>query len=302
MDKLKDYSKLTGVITFEKIPVTGKDNEEFNVKVKLDPGAYRSGEGKKISVNNIKMPVFSDLFGSNSVILFRQYMGYDDQLKELFSGILGDDILNAIDTPEVRKKFSKSSDIDVECTYDDSTDSYRYLIKINVTYRYNGVTEASVSKSMEKTYTGDELHSVYMLCPVFGRYCNNAGGDKFYYGDDKINIDYKYIGDVEKKHSLYFYIAEQKTSYEGPVADFDVRIDPRNVTIGGVRLDMYSNEAEGNLMKVYTNIGSDDTSWENNYSLTYSDLNTGVQLYEMTVDVTEEGNTEIIADIVTTKE
>ena len=69
--------------------------------------------------------------------------------------------------------------------------------------------------------------------------------------------------------------------------------------INDVDYTEYNND--DNSLKVYTNIGDGDGSFDNKYGLTYGDYNTGTSLYEMTVTVRMEDRDDVITTIKTSK-
>ena len=77
------------------------------------------------------------------------------------------------------------------------------------------------------------------------------------------------------------------------------RINPRNVYINDKQYTEYNNES--NSLKVYTNIGDRDTTFDNKYGLTYGDYNTGTALYELSVDVRLEGEDKVVTSFTTSK-
>ena len=288
----------TGVYTFTGISAQGADGESFLVDVELDPTAYKSEDSGKLAVNDVEVPVFSGLYGSDCIMLYRQYAGADEMLKDLFAGILDEDVLSEING-EQRKNIKKSTEINIECEYDSMKDEYDYRLSLVITYIYDNITSVSVTKTLEKTYTGDEIHNIYMICPIFDRYTTTEMVDDFYYNTDEISINYSYDGEPQYKHDMYFYIAEQDMSNIGYDSTKQERISPRRVYINGVSYTEYNNEE--NSLKVYTNIGDKDTTFDNSYSLTYGDYNTGTALYEMRVTVRVEGREDTVTTFTTTK-
>ncbi len=302
------FDNTTGVYTFEKIPMTGADGEEFEVDVKLDPTSYKNGVDKdnneKIKVNGVGLPVFSGLYGSDCIMLYRQYAGPDETLADLFAPVLDATTLANINKDAVRKLITKSTNVNIECTYDDVTQRYTYAVSVKITYTYNGVTQVTAEKHLEKAYKAEEIHNVYMLCPIFDRYTTDGTGSisgSSYHGTDKIYIDYKYNGAPEHKHNMYFYIAEQDMKNK---IDNSRRqsISPKNIYIkclqqgdadlGYMDYTQYINENKN--LKVYTNIGDDYINFNNIYGLTYGDYNTGTSLYEMEVTVRLKGEDDVV--------
>lgn len=296
-DKVKPVD---GKYTFKDMEVTGADGEKFLVTVELNPSAYRGGGSPKLQVNGVNLPVFSGLFGSDSVMLYRQYAGYDDKLAELFaregeSEGLTEEQINK------RDKFSKETDVIINGSYNNTKGEYVYEFDIKVTYTHDGVTPRTESKSLKKVYKGNEIHSVYMITPIFDVYSKGivTGNPGAYYSTDKINVTYNYTGDVTKKQNLYFYIAEQEM-YNRTLGLESKRqlINPDNLTVNGKKYNDYITqdiEKDTVSLKLYTNIV------DNKYSLTYGDYNTGDSLYQMDVTVKLEGKSKPVATFSTTK-
>lgn len=289
-DKVKPVD---GKYTFKDMEVTGADGEKFLVTVELNPSAYRGGGSPKLQVNGVNLPVFSGLFGSDSVMLYRQYAGYDDKLEDLFTGRLTEAQINE------RDKFSKKTDVIINGSYDNTKDEYVYAFDIKIKYTYNGVESVNVEKSLKKVYKGSEIHSVYMIAPVFDLYSSLSSGTDWAYSTDEINVTYNYTGDVTKKQNLYFYIAEQEM-YNRTLGLESKRqlINPDNLIVNGKKYDDYITqdiEKDTVSLKLYTNIV------DNKYSLTYGDYNTGDSLYQMDVTVKLEGKSKPVATFSTTK-
>lgn len=298
-----DVDETTGKYTFDGIPMQGADGEDFLVTVELDPTAYTKGSAEdKIVVNDVNLPVFSGLYGSDCIMLYRQYASFDEQLADLFADKLDADTLANINTAAVRSKMTKSSDINVACVYSEAEEQYHYTISIEMTYVYNSGESVVVVKNIEKTYKGDEIHSVYLICPIFDLYTTTGVvRDKYYYNTDKINLNYTYEGTPEKKHELYFYIAEQQMYNVGTDSTKLERINPANVTINGVAYTSYDTTSTDNMLKLYTNVGDEDITNPTQYGLTYGDYNTGTALYQMNVTVKQEGSNDVVAVFTTTR-
>ena len=83
-----------GIYKFENIPVVGPNGESFKVDVTLDPNLYTAGNAsEKFKVNDVNIPGMSSLYGSDSTMLYKQYVAFDDKLKELFAGKLEEEIV-----------------------------------------------------------------------------------------------------------------------------------------------------------------------------------------------------------------
>lgn len=290
----------TGVYTFEGIPMTGADGESFLVDVELDPTSYTADAGSgKVEVNDVNLPVFSGLYGSDCIMLYRQYAGSDEQLAELFAGKLDADILENINSTSVRQNIKKSAVVNIKCDYDSMTAKYHYTVNMEITYTYNNAVPVYAVKVLEKTYSENEIHNIYMICPIFDRYTTSEMGKNCYYSTDEIKINYTYNGAQEHKHDMYFYIAEQNMTNVSDTT-LQERISPRNVYINSVTYTDYKNE--DNSLKIYTNIGEADiTPLEGKHGLTYGDYNTGTALYEMNIEVRLEGDDKVITTFNTSK-
>ena len=321
------YEKLNGKeygkYIFKGIPVKGADGETFLVDVTLDPSVY--SDGTKYTVNDQRLPVLSALYGSDSIMLFSQYAGPDESLVDLFTGKLGSNetyILNNINSYKERKNVQKSTVIDVDC-YNLSTGKTSYDVKVTTTYVYKNIVTATVTEEVQKTFNKNEMHSVYMLCPIFDLYSTDTDINGNFKSSDKITIDYTYIGDNNAKKDFLFYIAEQDMLHVDPsdgIINQDnkkQRINSDNITIIYNTADEMSptvvsqvfkcegyneyvnNKIANTNLKVYTNIGKETST--NNYGLTYGQHNTFASMYNMEVSVKLKGRDDIVATFNTAK-
>lgn len=304
------YDSATGAYAFEGLTATGADGESFVVDVELDPTQYEATgnvaeDANRVIVNDVNLPVFSSLHRSDAIVLYRQYAGSDDQLADLFEGKLSPSILTTIDSPEVRKKITKSTVVNIDCTYDSTMEKFLYEVSLELTYTYNDSVSVQAIKTLEKTYGENEIHNIYLLCPIFDRYTtsNPSGDGSYYYNTDKIYVNYTYNGLPDKQHKIYVYIAEQNMSVLASGYTGQMRINPGNIilTTNSFTGSYMNYENENNYLKVYTNIGDADEYFENKYSLTYGDYNTGTSLYNMNVTVKQEGSDDVIAKFNTSK-
>lgn len=292
-----------GKYTFTDISVKGADGEDFLIDVELDPTDYMVGASDdKIDVNGVNLPVFSGLHGSESIVLYRQYAGFDDQLQDLFKAQGHDYIADNITDPSVRSNIKKSTNLNIKCNYDSGTAKYKYDVGIEITYSYAGSTSVTVTKSLEKTYTGDQIHSIYLICPIFDIYSTMDAGLDCIYNTDQINVTYSYTGEATKKHNLYLYIAEQEAyNYGAPsvpqcISPYNLKITTDNT------VDYINYKIDTNNLKVYTNIGDTNEQNKNSiYDLTYGDYNTGTALYEMNIRVRLKDSTDTVTTFNTTK-
>ena len=316
-----DGKEENGVYTFTNISMTGADGEEFEVDVKLDPTAYKLGldaeNKKKIEVNEQELPVFSALYGSDSIMLYRQYVGPDESLKTLFASKITDtDILDNIYEDEHKKLITKATTIDISCTQDATNPrKFTYVVTVTIIYTYDGANEVKAEKVLMKTYDADQIHTIYLLCPIFDRFykdANGADGTKFY-TSDVININYVYDGNLNDQQELYFYLAEQKIKNKDDSTKWQC-ISPEKVQIsvgtkdGSKLIDTnYVNYAEKNNLddtvkfKVYSNVGDGFLDFENPCGLTYGNYNTGISLYEMEVTVRLKGDDDVVTTFNTAK-
>lgn len=316
------YTENTGVYKFSGIPVKGADGEDFIVDVTLDPSSYDANnlESDKIKVNGILLPSFSSLNRSDGIMLYRQYAGPDETLKDLFKGKLGSNetaILSNIENYKERKNVKKSALIDIDCTYDGGN-NYTYDIKLIITYTYGNQatgsqTTVQATKYLEKTFSQGEVKTIYMLCPIFDIY--TIGG-----ATDTIHIDFSYTGSAKQVKSdnfIYFYLAEQDMkridTSTGIRTDQRQRLNMNNVTISySTRNDssqgfntpyvnmtytdfMDDMDSENIFFKLYSNVGKSDNDINGEYSLTYNPENESQSIYNMEVSVKLKGKDDIIA-------
>ncbi len=313
-----------GIYTFTGIPMNGADGEEFVVDVKLDPTTYQSDfvgsdedqdeeEQKKIVVNDVQLPVFSGLYGTDSIMLYSQYAGPDDTIKEEFrKNGLNENICNKLNTYEQRKYVQKKTNIDVKCTYigndQEGYPTYTYVVKVDIVYTYDNnvvtATATTAAKYLEKTYNNKTIHNIYMLCPIYDRYG--------YFGEctDSIYINYSYDsnGSNVEAENMYFYIAEQDMKSIDPdtgvVRDVQRRIPVSNLYVNGNSYTNYigntgTSKISNSKLQVYTNIG------DSMYGLTYGDgehkHSTEKSLYDMKLTVRLKGDDKVVTTFSTAK-
>lgn len=289
-----------GIHKFKNIAVTGPNNEEFLVDIKLDSTTYNAGNGNKLDLNNINLPGMSSLHGSNAIMLYKQYAAVDELLVGVFGANLDPDTLNALYTDAKRQNLSKATDILIECTYDGSVDKYYYDIKLTMKYSYtypgtgDVVTVEEVKTVEDISYGPDERHTMYLVCPIFDIYTRDIDGD-ISYSTDKININFSFIGEPEYIKNVYFYLAEQEVNNK-IYSVKKQKIHPMNVKINTLDLTTYNMESSN--LKLYTNVGNYTDGLTN---LTFKDKESGIALYDMTVQVREKGEENIVAEFTTTK-
>lgn len=292
------------ILTFTGIPVDGPNGEEFEVDITLDPTAYNA-DGDKINVNNVELPGMSSLYASNSIMLYKDYVDADDDLKNLFAatGELDNDILENLNTNAQRQKMSKAANITVKCTYNDVSDKYDYDIEMEMSYSYKKSATDVVTVTEERLvedmiFDGDQTHTIYLVCPVFDIYTwASVGGVS--YATDSINIEYVYHGMPEDKKDVYFYLAEQEVNNKTH-PNIRQRINPTNVKVKELETVYSITDAskkfdrESTIM-LNTNIGKDTAD------LTYVNQVSGIALYDMDVQVRLAGDSKVIAEFTSSK-
>lgn len=292
------------ILTFTGIPVDGPNGEKFEVDITLDPTAYNA-DGDKINVNNVELPGMSSLYASNSIMLYKDYVDADDDLKNLFAatGELDNDILENLNTNAQRQKMSKAANITVTCTYNDVSDKYDYDIEMEMSYSYKKSATDVVTVTEERLvedmiFDGDQTHTIYLVCPVFDIYTwASVGGVS--YATDSINIEYVYHGMPEDKKDVYFYLAEQEVNNKTH-PNIRQRINPTNVKVKELETVYSITDAskkfdrESTIM-LNTNIGKDTAD------LTYVNQVSGIALYDMDVQVRLAGDSKVIAEFTSSK-
>lgn len=292
------------ILTFTGIPVDGPNGEKFEVDITLDPTAYNA-DGDKINVNNVELPGMSSLYASNSIMLYKDYVDADDDLKNLFAatGELDNDILENLNTNAQRQKMSKATNITVTCTYNDVSDKYDYDIEMEMSYSYKKSATDVVTVTEERLvedmiFDGDQTHTIYLVCPVFDIYTwASVGGVS--YATDSINIEYVYHGMPEDKKDVYFYLAEQEVNNKTH-PNIRQRINPTNVKVKELETVYSITDAskkfdrESTIM-LNTNIGKDTAD------LTYVNQVSGIALYDMDVQVRLAGDSKVIAEFTSSK-
>lgn len=292
------------ILTFTGIPVDGPNGEKFEVDITLDPTAYNA-DGDKINVNNVELPGMSSLYASNSIMLYKDYVDADDDLKNLFAatGEFDNDILENLNTNAQRQKMSKATNITVKCTYNDVSDKYDYDIEMEMSYSYKKSATDVVTVTEERLvedmiFDGDQTHTIYLVCPVFDIYTwASVGGVS--YATDSINIEYIYHGMPEDKKDVYFYLAEQEVNNKTH-PNIRQRINPTNVKVKELETVYSITDAskkfdrESTIM-LNTNIGKDTAD------LTYVNQVSGIALYDMDVQVRLAGDSKVIAEFTSSK-
>lgn len=292
-----------GIYKFEGIPVEGPNNEKFKVDVTLNPNIYTEGnDSDKFKVNDVNIPGMSSLYGSNSTMLYKQYIAFDDKLKELFATKLSEGVVSNIYQRVNRSKISKETDVNIRRTYNRSLEKFEYNITLDMKYTFNNGTEmATVIESRyieDITYSADEMHNIYFICPVFDLYTYNPQLHNESYANDIININYVFNDGFDQK--VYFYIAEQSSMNLDPsYTSFKQRINPQNVKLNNKALSVFRvDNSQDDYVKLYTNIGTATTATDLT-DLTYIDKNTGNDMYSMKVEVNLKG--KVVADFESAK-
>ena len=289
-----DTAKQNGLYTFEDIEVSGANGETFKVDVTLDASTYTTGANNKIQVNNVNLPEMSSLYGSDAVMLYTYYTKVDENLKDMFSGKLDATTLSNLYNAAYRQKLSKETDINISCSY--SSGKYRYNIELIMMYHYKR-SETDIVTVIEKkeiddvVYTADQDHIMYLVCPVFDLCTRNVTGN-ISYATDMININYTYTGADDARKDLYFYIAQQEAKnllYN--TKKQVIHPDRINLTVDSLIRNPYDNDTN---FRLYTNINGDETK-----SLTHTDKNSGIALYDMKVKVKYKD--KVIAEFSTAK-
>lgn len=282
------------VYKFKTMEVKGADGEKFFVDVELDPNIVYDSTGACINGNTL--PMFSNLFGGDTTIIFKQYVESDTSVD--------------------KSTMDKTCNVDIVCTQNESagvsTYSYEITLTINYTYKTgSGTAPAAVTKKIEKTYSEDDKHTIYLLASVFDTYSNTlTDADLNYYASDKINITYQYNGDDTKQKDVTFYLAEQpRTSSKNNL--LLSRLNPTNITVkvGTEIKNLTTYISEDSNFKINTNAGKrmEDTEGEKAFategSLTYDPNNISQSLYMMNISVRYGSkDADVITTFTTTKE
>ena len=287
----------------------GADGEDFYVDITLDSEPYTDA-GDKYGVNSMTSPQFSSLFGSDVVMLFKQYMDPDYNLDAYFraTGALSEEQLATLGPSTV----SKSTVMNVICSKNNSTGEYTYKIVLDMTYTLKSDSSKSVTvtKEITKNYPDAEGHSIYMMLPVYdnANTSNGTNSEGNYYSTDKFTVKYDGILTTTDGPQMSLFIAEQETTSAESVLYKSV-IDSRNVSVatpqGTKTLYNYVNNM--NNFKIYTNIKKsnlDNSEASEAKGLTYSDKSDDTLMYEITVNVRYDDpeSDEIIATFSSSKE
>lgn len=280
--KVKGYN-------FKNLLVNGADGEDFYVSVKLDPSAVVDASGK--TVNGGLLPMFSNLYGGNTLIMFKPYVEPDATVN--------------------KTQYDKICNINILCTQ--NSDVYTYTVTMEICYKNksdNTISSPIVAAPIEKKYSADEKHTLYLLAPIFDVYSDvPIPGMTDYSSTDVINIKYEYSGDDDLQKDFTFYLAEQaKTNLSNP--EKLSRLNPNNINItvkdasGALETKNLSTYfSENNYFKINTNVGKTITNEASEGSLTYDPNNRGLSLFLMDVEVRyKDKNGKVLTTFSTTKE
>ena len=293
------------IYTFANIPITGPDKEKFEVDITLDPTAYNSG-GEKINVNNVLLPGMSSLYASNSIMLYKEYVAVDNDLRNLFAatGRLSVSELDNLSSNAGRVKTSKATKIIITCNYNDGTGKYDYDVRMIMNYSYKKSATDIVTVSEERyvedmIFNGQQTHNIYLICPIFDINTVNIAGN-ISYATDSIEIEYKYNGDLRGKKDVYFYLAEQEVNNKSRL-DKRQRINPSNVRVVEFETEVYSIDEASKKIDRETTIMLNTNIGKNTEDLTYINEISGIALYDIKVQVRLKGETQVIAEFSSSK-
>ncbi|MBP3339607.1 MAG: type II secretion system protein [Lachnospiraceae bacterium] len=277
------------VYNFSGIEMEGANGEDFFVDVELDPNIVYDSEGN--CVNGGVLPLFSNLYGSNTAIVFKQYVEYDSTIPKAGS--------------------TKTCDVTIECAENKVLEAYNYTYTISFDFTYvlaDGTVKTIDGGSVEKTYSADEDHSAYILAAIFDKISAiEPDSEGNYYATDKINISYSFIGHNGNTDSPEFtlYLAEQPTKNQTDINKYSrLKADNVTVSINGMtrKLSEY-NIALQDVLKINTNIGREMEDRVSEGTLTYSSDNYADSLFLMNVTVRYgAADGEIITTFTSTKE
>ena len=270
------------------IEVEGADGEDFFINVKLDPSAVVDAAGT--AVNGELLPLFSNLYGGDTLILFKQYVESDGTVN--------------------KTEHKKIANIDIICQethISGDNYSYKYTVSLEVRYEKNDGTSAGGStKVVEKTYSGDDKHTMYLLASVFDKYTDTLtnGTEGNYYATDIINIKYTYLGDSERQKDFTFYLVEQAPKNMNDPEKVS-RLNPNNINItyGSETKSLEDYESEDSKFKINTNVDKPHDNSVSTGSLTYDPNNVGESLFLMNIEVKYgKADGEVLTTFTTTKE
>lgn len=302
VEATKTMTPIVGDVSAKKYPVykfsdwkvTGADGEDFYATITLDPTPYANGSSSgKSPVNSMTTYQFSSLFGSDAIMIFKQYTDPDNDLESYCraSGEFSEAELKDLSPKTVKK----STTVEITGDYDKTTKIYSYVISLNMKYTYNGSKSVEVKKDIKKTYKGKDGHSIYLMLPAYDNATTTYGTDEAgnYYSTDELTVSYKFNAAQDYKADLSVYLAEQEikssandlklTKFKSEnIKIFDKSAQVQNSTT----LYRYDN-AKSNF-KVYTNIAksvSDTAATDVIQDLTYSNKTDSTVLYNVTIEI-----------------
>lgn len=275
------------VYKFDSIYVEGVDGEDFYVDLELNPNLVYDADGN--CVNGGNLPLFSNLYGGDTLIVFKKYVESDSTVE--------------------RSKHKKIVHINITCddtVLADGSRTYTYKLELNISYEeIGGDRTTPIKQVVEKTYSEDELHTIYLLAPVFDKYSQGTvDSEGNYMASDWITITYAYNGTRDKEKEFTLYLAEQAYDNVNNSAKLS-RLNPANINViyNGEGAVINTYDGSDKLFKINTNVGKATTENVTDTSLTYSESNIAKSLYLMTIDVhyrTVDG--EVLTTITSTKE
>lgn len=301
-----EFGRTYPIYEFKNWPMKGADGEEFYATITVDSSPYLvdaddDDDADRSPVNSLTSPQFSSLFGSEAIMLLKQYTKPDNEIKGYFK------VAYSMSDAEVANitpgNVKKDTTIKVNCQYDPSQ-GYIYLIILDMTYTTNDGKTVTVSKDVTKIYSTAEGHAIYMMAPVYDTVSTGmANGTIGYYASDKINIEYSYTG-TGTAPEVGFYLAEQETKHTTYTMQY-AKLNSDNVDIsiknnyGTTTKNLYNYDNSLNNFKVYTNVQkrSGATSTVNVQNLTYSEMSDNTLMYAVTIDIRYGSET---GDVITT--
>lgn len=270
------------------LKIEGADGEDFYIDVEIDPSSVVDSTGA--AVNGELLPLFSNLYGGDTLILFKQYVEADGTVNKATT--------------------KKISTIDIHCqeTHIGGEDyEYKYTVSLEIGYQnIDGTSAGSSTKVVEKTYSGTDKHTIYLLASVFDKYSTNLtnGSEGNYYATDEINIKYTYAGGTERQKDFTFYLAEQAPVNMNDTAKVS-RLNPSkiNITYGSETETLTDYDSESSKFKINTNVAKPLNNTVSTGSLTYDPNNVGKSLYLMNIEVRYgKADGKLITTFSTTKE
>lgn len=293
----KEYTvngkKVTGY-QVSNIEVEGADGEDFFIDVKLDPSAIVDAAGT--AINGELLPLFSNLYGGDTMIIFKQYVESDATVDK-----------------STTKKISTLNIICQETHINGDQYSYTYNVTLEIKYENEeGVVIGTSTKAINPppVYYAEDKHTMYLLASVFDKYTDTVtnGTEGNYWATDVININYTYLGagddGNERQPDFTFYLVEQApTNMNDPEKVSRLNPSNINITYGSETKTLLVYESESSKFKINTNVNKPHDDSVSTGSLTYDPNNVGESLFLMSIEVrygSEDG--ELLTTFTTTKE